>query len=57
MESFFATLKKELVDHEEYETRAAARASVFESIKVFYNRERRCSALGYVSPLAFEEAA
>lgn len=57
MESFFATLKKELVHHEEYETRAAARASLFEYIEVFYNRERRHSALGYVSPLAFEEAA
>lgn len=57
MESFFATLKKELVHHEEYETRAAARASLFEYIEVFYNRERRHSALGYVSPVAFEEAA
>lgn len=57
MESFFATLKKELVHHEEYETRAAARASLLEYIEVFYNRERRHSALGYVSPVAFEEAA
>jgi transposase InsO family protein len=55
--SFFATLKKELVHHEVDETRAAARASLFEYIEVFYNRERRHSALGYVSPLAFEEAA
>lgn len=57
MESFFATLKKELVHHEEYENRAAARASLLEYIEVFYNRERRHSALGYVSPVAFEEAA
>ena len=57
MESFFATLKKELVHHEEYKTRAAARASLFEYIEVFYNRERRHSALGDVSPVAFEEAA
>jgi transposase InsO family protein len=56
-ESFFATLKKELVHHETYATRAAARVSLFEYIEVFYNRERRHSALGYVSPLAFEEAA
>ena len=56
-ESFFATLKKELVHHETYATREAARASLFEYIEVFYNRERRHSALGYVSPLAFEEAA
>ena len=53
-ESFFATLKKELVHHEVYETREAARASLFDYIEVFYNRERRHSALGYVSPLAFE---
>jgi transposase InsO family protein len=56
-ESFFATLKKELVHHEDYETREAARASLFDYIEVFYNRERRHSALGYVSPVAFEEAA
>jgi transposase InsO family protein len=56
-ESFFATLKKELVHHETYATREAARVSLFDYIEVFYNRERRHSALGYVSPLAFEEAA
>ena len=57
MESFFATLKKELVHQEQYATRAAARRSVFEYIEVFYNRARRHSALGYVSPEQFEEAA
>jgi transposase InsO family protein len=57
MESFFATLKKELVYQRRYATRAEARRSVFEYIEVFYNRERRHSALGYVSPCAFEEAA
>lgn len=56
-ESFFATLKKELVHHETYETREAARVSLFDYIEVFYNRERRHSALGDVSPAAFEEAA
>ena len=55
MESFFATLKKELVHHETYATYAAARASLFDDIEVFYNRERRHSSLGYVSPLAFEK--
>ena len=54
MESFFASLKKELVHHEEYATRAEAKASLFESIEVFYNRERRHSALGYVTPAQFE---
>jgi putative transposase len=57
MESFFATLKKELVHQERYTTRAEARASVFEYIEVFYNRERRHSSLGYVSPQSYEEAA
>ena len=47
MESFFATLKKEMVHHEVYETRDEARHSLFEYIKVFYNRVRRHSALGY----------
>ncbi len=44
-ESFFATLKKELVYHESYASREAARASLCEDIEVFYNRERRHSAL------------
>lgn len=57
MESFFATLKKELVHHEEYETREEARHSLFEYIEVFYNRVRRHSALGYQSPTQFAEAA
>ena len=57
MESFFATLKKELVHQEDYETRAAARLSIFQYIEVFYNRERLHSALGYQSPCDFEEAA
>ena len=54
MESFFATLKKELVHHENYPTREAARASLFEYIEVFYNRIRRHSSLGYVAPAEFE---
>jgi putative transposase len=57
MESFFASLKKELVHHENYPTRAEARASVFEYIEVFYNRVRRHSALGYLSPVEYEQAA
>lgn len=56
MESFFATLKKELVYQEVYATREAARQSLFEYIEVFYNRQRRHSALGYRSPCQFEEA-
>jgi len=57
MESFFATLKKELIHQEDYATRAAARGSVFEYIEVFYNRERRHSTLGYRSPSQFERGA
>ncbi len=54
MESFFGTLKTELVNHERYATRAQARASIFEYIEVFYNRQRLHSTLGYQSPEAFE---
>ena len=56
MESFFATLKKELVHHETYATHAQARQSLFEYIEVFYNRVRIHSALGYKSPAQFAEA-
>ena len=54
MESFFASLKKELVHHEDYPTIEAAKASLFEYIEVFYNRIRRHSSLGYVAPAEFE---
>jgi transposase InsO family protein len=54
MESFWATLKTELVHHEHYATREQARRSIFEYIEVFYNRKRLHSALGYRSPEAFE---
>jgi putative transposase len=54
MESFWATLKTELVHHQHYATRAQAQQSIFEYIAVFYNRQRLHSALGYRSPEAFE---
>ena len=54
MESFFHTLKTEAVYFERYRTRAEARQSIFEYIEVFYNRIRRHSSLGYLSPLEFE---
>jgi transposase InsO family protein len=57
MESFFATLKKERIYQEDYATRPQARASVFDYIERFYNRQRRHSALGYLSPAQYEEAA
>lgn len=53
-ESFFHTLKTELCDHEHYRTRAEARASIFEYIEVFYNRERLHSTVEYLSPMEFE---
>jgi transposase InsO family protein len=53
-ESFFATLKTELVDHEVYATRASAVTSIGEYIDVFYNLQRRHSSIGYVSPTEFE---
>lgn len=56
-ESFFHTLKTELVHHEHYRTRDEARASVFDYIETFYNRKRLHSTLGYMSPADFELAA
>lgn len=53
-ESFFASLKKELVHHEDYQTRQQARASIFEYIEVFYNNQRLHSSLGYITPAAYE---
>ena len=53
-ESFFATLKVELVHDAAWATRATARAELFDYIEAFYNGQRRHSALGYLSPRAFE---
>jgi putative transposase len=53
-ESFFATLKGELVDHEYYVTRASAITSIGEYIDGFYNTQRRHSSVGYMSPMEFE---
>ena len=55
-ESFFATLKKELVHGEDYATREEAKASIFEYVEVFYNRVRRHSSLGYLTPAEYERA-
>ena len=56
MESFWATLKTELVHQQRYQTRQQAKASIFVYIEVFYNRKRLHSSLGYVSPESFEAA-
>jgi putative transposase len=58
-ESFFATLKRELVDRPDrpvWPTRAAARQAIFDYVEVFYNRARRHSTLRYVSPAEYEAA-
>ena len=55
VESFFGLLKRERVNRRRYRTRAEARADIFESIDSFYNRKRRHSYLGYISPVAFEQ--
>ena len=54
VESFFGTLKTEWVHHQIYLTREQARTDVFHYIEGFYNRRRRHSALGYLSPEEFE---
>jgi transposase InsO family protein len=53
-ESFFSTLKMELVHDADWDTHAQARTAVSEYIEIFYNTQRQHSVLGYVSPVAFE---
>jgi putative transposase len=53
-ESFFSTLKAELVHEADWATRVEARTAIFEYLEVFYNCRRRHSSIGYVSPVAFE---
>jgi transposase InsO family protein len=55
MESFWGSLKNELVHHCRYATRAEAEASIREYIEIFYNRQRRHSRLGYLSPVVFSQ--
>jgi len=55
VESFFATLSKELLDDQPFATRNEASRAIVDFIESWYNRKRRHSALGYVSPVQFEE--
>jgi putative transposase len=55
-ESFFATLECELIDRESWKSRTEARLAVFDYLEGWYNPHRRHSALGYLSPAAFETA-
>jgi transposase InsO family protein len=57
VESFFGTLKQELVHRHSFATREGARQEIFNYIEVWYNRKRRHSSLGYLSPAEFEERA
>jgi len=54
MESFWSTLKRELIHRCQFATRAEAKSAIFEWIKVFYNRVRLHNALGCQSPVDFE---
>ena len=54
-ESFFHTLKTELIHHRRFETREQAKQEIFEYIEVFYNRQRKHSTLGYRTPAEFDQ--
>ena len=54
MESFFHTLKSELISFERFQTRQEAKTKIFEYIEIFYNRQRSHSTIGFVSPADFE---
>ena len=55
MESFWSTMQRELLDRRRWVTRAALGSAIFEWIEAFYNPRRRHSALGYLSPIQFED--
>ena len=55
-ESFFATLKKELVNRRPWPTKAELRSEIFDYIETFYNRQRRHGTLGMISPADFENS-
>ena len=55
VESFFGTLKTELVRHRRYQTRAEAAGAIAEYIDLFYNRQRRQARLGYLSPVTYTQ--
>jgi transposase InsO family protein len=54
MESFWGTLKQELVHHRRYRTRQEAVQDITEYIEIFYSRQRRQARLGYLSPVVYE---
>jgi len=56
MESFWGTLKQELIHHRRYRTRLEAIRDITEYIEIFYNRQRRQARLGFLSPVAYEQS-
>lgn len=55
MESFWGTLKSELVHHQKFKTRLQAKEEITEYIEIFYNRQRKQEKLGYLSPAEFKQ--
>jgi putative transposase len=55
MESFWDTLKQELIHHRRYRTRAEAIRDIIEYIEIFYNRQLRQARLGFLSPVVYEQ--
>jgi transposase InsO family protein len=55
MESFWGTLKQELIHHRQYRTRQEAIQDITEYIEVFYNRQRRQARIGFLSPVVYEQ--
>ena len=55
MESFWGTLKQELIHHRRYRTRQEAIQDITEYIEIFYNRQRRQARLGFLSPVNYEQ--
>jgi transposase InsO family protein len=55
MESFWGTLKQELVNHRRYRSRREARQDITEYIEIFYNRQRLQAKLGFLSPVAYAQ--
>jgi transposase InsO family protein len=56
VESFFSSLKNELIHHQVFKTRDHARAAIFDYIEIFYNRQRLHASLNYTTPVAYESA-
>ncbi|WP_212929525.1 IS3 family transposase, partial [Oceanobacillus oncorhynchi] len=55
IESFHSVIKKELIFHEDYQSREEAKRSIFSYIMTFYNSKRIHSTIGYISPIAYEK--